>query len=367
MTNYIDYGVNLTDNQKFNLASAINNKTPLTLRIKHSNLIGNDELMLTKRQITKIRKSLENGAGTDVKISKTQIRRLVKQGGNLFTSLASLGAKVLRFAVKGISKAVPALATGAVSALGRLGIDKIFGKGINIPKKYFPMLPMIVNELTKSQIDQINKVSKTGGRLVIKPTRKQVEGGFLGTLASIGIPMAISLVSKMFGSGLQVDKAPLTNMSNVYVPQRDQGNYPYYPPPFYGIWNNTIGMGEKYQKKGKRIAVRTKQSIQFNCNSRPTFVNKALSNFDLIGWIEKLGIKHFRDIFSRHALLNTIYENECGIINLDDIEGPGTHWICYRNLEKNLVEYFDPFGLIMPYEIRDYLLTSGEKNNLFSG
>ena len=54
-------------------------------------------------------------------------------------------------------------------------------------------------------------------------------------------------------------------------------------------------------------------------------------------------------------------EKECGIINLDDIEGQGTHWVCYRNLEKNLVEYFDPFGLIMPYEIRDYLLTSGKK------
>ena len=147
MTDYIEYGVNLTDNHKLNLASAINNKTPLTLRIKNSNLRGNDELMLTKRQIAKIQKSLSNGTGTDIKISKTQIRKLVKHGGNLFTSLASLGAKVLPFAVKGISKAVPALATGAISALGSLGIDKIFGKGINIPKKYFPMLQMIVNEL----------------------------------------------------------------------------------------------------------------------------------------------------------------------------------------------------------------------------
>ena len=43
MTSCIEYGVNLTDNQKMNLASAINNKTPLTLRIKHSNLRGNDE------------------------------------------------------------------------------------------------------------------------------------------------------------------------------------------------------------------------------------------------------------------------------------------------------------------------------------
>ena len=79
------------------------------------------------------------------------------------------------------------------------------------------------------------------------------------------------------------------------------------------------------------------------------------------GWIEKLGIKPFRSIFSRDALPESINKKECGIINLDDIEGSGTHWVCYRNLEKNLVEYFDPFGLIMPYEIRDYLLTSGKK------
>ena len=51
------------------------------------------------------------------------------------------------------------------------------------------MLPPFAREFTKAQINQINKAYKTGGRLVIKPTRRQVEGGFLGTLASIGIPM----------------------------------------------------------------------------------------------------------------------------------------------------------------------------------
>ena len=79
------------------------------------------------------------------------------------------------------------------------------------------------------------------------------------------------------------------------------------------------------------------------------------------GWIDKLGIKHLRSIYSRDALPESIYKKECGIIKLDDIEGEGTHWVCYRNLEKNLAEYFDPFGLIMPYEIHDYLLTSGKK------
>ena len=182
---------------------------------------------------------------------------MAKHGGNLFTSLATLGAKVLPYAIKGVSKAAPALATGAVSALGSLGIDKIFGKGINIPKKYFPMLPYIVNELTQSQINQINKVSQTGRKLVLKPTRKQIEGGFLGTLASIGIPVAISLVTKMLGGGLQVDKTPPPppppkKMSNVFVPQ-DGGQFPLYPPPFYGNWNDTIGMGKKLEREKKNL------------------------------------------------------------------------------------------------------------------
>ena len=70
MTTYFEYGVNLTDNQKRSLASAINNKTPLTLRIKNSSLKGNDELMLTKTQLKKIQKSLANGTGVDLRISK---------------------------------------------------------------------------------------------------------------------------------------------------------------------------------------------------------------------------------------------------------------------------------------------------------
>ena len=249
MTTYIEYGVTLTPNQKSKLISAIRNKSPLTLRLKHSHLRGSDEMMLTRRQIAKIQKSLRDGTGSDIKISRTQISRSVKHGGNLFTSLASLGAKLLPYAIKGVSKVAPALATGAASALGDIGIKKLFGKGISIPKRFFPMLPPFAREFTKAQIDQINKVYKTGGRLVIKPTRKQIEGGFLGTLASIGIPMAISLVSKMFGSGLQVDRGSSSNMRNVYVPppQSTHGEgyplVPHRPPPFIGTWENPVGMG----------------------------------------------------------------------------------------------------------------------------
>jgi len=74
MTTYLEYGVTLTPNQKSKLMSAIRNKSPLTIRLKHNSLRGTDGLMLTKRQINKIKKSISNGTGSDIKISKTQIR-----------------------------------------------------------------------------------------------------------------------------------------------------------------------------------------------------------------------------------------------------------------------------------------------------
>ena len=249
MTTYIEYGVKLSDGQKSKLLSSIQNKSPLTLRLKHSHLQGSDELMLTQRQIAKIQKSLANGTGSDIKISKKQISSSVKHGGNLFTSLMRLGSRVLPYAVKGVSKVAPALATGAASALGDLGIKKLFGKGIPIPKKFFPYLPPIAREFTKAQIEQINKIFKTGGRLVIKPIKAQIEGGFLGTLASIGIPMAVSLLPKLFGSGLQVDRGSSSNTRSVYVPRHGEG---YYPPPFYGNWGNPIGMGVKKKNSKKK-------------------------------------------------------------------------------------------------------------------
>ena len=125
------------------------------------------------------------------------------------------------------------------------------------------MLPPLVREFTKSQINQINKAYQTGGRLVIRPTRKQIEGGFLGNLASIGIPMAISLVSKMFGGGLQVDRGSSSNTRNVYVPPTNGEAYPYQPPPFYGTWENPIGMGVK-KKKSKAKGLILGKNSPFN-------------------------------------------------------------------------------------------------------
>ena len=177
--------------------------------------------------------------------------------------------------MRGVSRVAPALATGAASALGEIGLKKLFGRGgtegtgITIPKKYILMLPPFAREFTKSQRDQINKAYQTGGRLVIRPTREQIKGGFLGTLASIGIPMAIGLVSKMFGSGLpagggglpagaglQVDRHSSSNTANVYVPPppRSGKDYPYRSPPFFWILGKPNRNWGKKKSKGRRPA-----------------------------------------------------------------------------------------------------------------
>ena len=41
------------------------------------------------------------------------------------------------------------------------------------------------------------------------------------------------------------------------------------------------------------------------------------------------------------------------IINLDNLEGPGTHWVtCYLSKNKSILYYFDSFGMPYPEEYK---------------
>ena len=150
---YAKYGVNLSAGQKEKLAKALSNKSAITIRLTKSDLTGSDDLMLTKTQLKRIQKAMNNGTGVDLKISKTQISHLVQEGGSLWSSLFSLAAKALPYASKAVTKVVPALATGAFQALGSLGIDKIFGKGQSggflIPQNKIDQLIKYKDLLTK--------------------------------------------------------------------------------------------------------------------------------------------------------------------------------------------------------------------------
>ncbi len=79
-----------------------------------------------------------------------------------------------------------------------------------------------------------------------------------------------------------------------------------------------------------------------------------LTNKDLDNWVKKLDIKNCRGVFMRDTLPKKIKNIECGIINLDSINGCGTHWTCYHKNE-NQCYYFDSFGLDPPIELCMYL------------
>lgn len=56
----------------------------------------------------------------------------------------------------------------------------------------------------------------------------------------------------------------------------------------------------------------------------------------------------------RNKLPKKIWINETGIVNLDNVNGSGTHWVCYKKLQST-VYYFDSFGnLPPPKELQKY-------------
>ena len=273
-----EYKVHLSQGQKAKLAKAIKDGSALKLRLGKNALSGPDELMLSPRQIAKLQKAKKNNKGAEISFSKSSIKKSVKQGGSLWTSLISLGTKALPLVTKGVAKVAPHLATGALSALGSLGIDKIFGeggmqggailpdsivkmlqRGIEVPVKFLVNLINMREMLTNAQKTLIGKGLQRGQGIVLKPTKRQIHGGFLGALAAIGIPMAIELASKIFGSGagqgLQVPRKAggkglqVSKKTGVGL-QVSQKPFLWQPPPFYGTWE---GQGRGKGKKGKGL------------------------------------------------------------------------------------------------------------------
>lgn len=92
---------------------------------------------------------------------------------------------------------------------------------------------------------------------------------------------------------------------------------------------------------------------------------RALTNFDLLKYAKILKIPNFRGVFMRNNLpADGPKLQESAIVNLDDMSGPGTHWVAYRKNKKN-IEYFDSFGdLQPPLELMLYFGISDVKYNV---
>ena len=96
--------------------------------------------------------------------------------------------------------------------------------------------------------------------------------------------------------------------------------------------------------------------------------NKPLSNFEIEDVIKKLAVSGFWGVFVWDSLPNKPKWKECGILNLGDSSGNGTHWVAwFKRNDKNY--YFDSFGIQPPLELIMYLrspiLCNTEKIQVF--
>ena len=106
MTQYNSLNVKLSNSQLNKLKSSIKNETDVVLRIS-SNMVGdsNDntnfphELLLTNRQVANIRKAFANHSSIDIKLSKTQLSKMIQSGGFLGNLLGKLAGPLMKVAM----------------------------------------------------------------------------------------------------------------------------------------------------------------------------------------------------------------------------------------------------------------------------
>ena len=86
------------------------------------------ELLLTTRQITKLRNAIESNMSTDVKLPKAQISNIIKSGGflgKLLGPLLKIALPLIKNAIKSLAKSVLIpLRLAAAASAADVGIQK---------------------------------------------------------------------------------------------------------------------------------------------------------------------------------------------------------------------------------------------------
>ena len=116
MVQYNSLNVKLSHSQLNKLKSSIKNGTEVVLRLS-SNMIGNSndktnfphELLLTNRQVANLRKAFANHLSTDIKLSKTQLSKMIQSGGflgRLLGPLLKTGLPLIKNVIKPLAKSI---------------------------------------------------------------------------------------------------------------------------------------------------------------------------------------------------------------------------------------------------------------------
>ena len=215
MTQYSSLNVKLSNSQLNKLKSSIKNEADV-LRIS-SNMVGNSndntnfphELLLTNRQVANIREAFAKNTSTDIKLSKTQLSKMIQSGGflgRLLGPLLKTGLPLMKSVIKPLAKSVLiALVLTAAASAADAGIHKkILGSGHNnnttliISNDEMDDILKIIKSLEDSGV-LLKGVSETN-----QHEAKKQKGGFLSMLlGTLGTSLLGDILSKgLSGKGV---------------------------------------------------------------------------------------------------------------------------------------------------------------------
>ena len=247
---------------------------------------------------------------TDKKLSKAQIKKLIQSGGFLGKLLSKLVGPLMKVAMS-LAKNVlaPLGLTAAMSAIDGSIKKKIHGSWVKliIEEEDMNDIMKIIDALENSGI-LLKGVSKT-----IENETKEQRGGFLSML--LGILGASLLGNLLTGKGIM-----------------RAGD---------GIVRAGKGSGSKKKKQNSLLPFHALTNIEIN----EYYKNEP----------------RFNGVYSRNNLPKTIKKGAY-VINLDEYENTGMHWVSLFVKPKYTV-YFDSFGVEhIPKEINKFINNDIEIN-----
>ena len=155
-------------------------------------------MLLATRQNTKLRNALNNNSATDIKLSKTQIKKIIQSGGFLGKLLSKLAGPLMKVALP-LAKNVlaPLGLTAAMSAIDGSIQKKIHGSGATKGARAKLIIEEDMNDIMK-----VIKALENSGILLkgvskaIKNETKEQKGGFLSMLlGTLGASLLGNLLS----------------------------------------------------------------------------------------------------------------------------------------------------------------------------
>ena len=301
MVEYSEINCKSTNVQLNKFKKAVKSNEGATLRLGIKNFNKDEcphELLLTTRQNTKLRNAVNNNLTTDIKLSKAQIKKIIQSGGFLGKLLSKLAGPLMKVALP-LAKNVlaPLGLTAAMSAIDGGIQKKIHGSGVKLIIEQEDMndIMKIIKALENSGI-LLTGVSKT-----IKNETKEQRGGLLSMLLGT---LGASLLGNLLTGGKGIMRA-----------------------------------GDGIVRAGKGSRAKGDGSTKKKLNSLLPF--HPLTNIEISESYKNE--PRFNSVYSRNNLPNKIKKGAY-IINLDEYENTGTHWVSLFVKLKYTV-YFDNFGV----------------------